>query len=201
MLSYVIALLAVVPLSKLLLDKVQGGASKTFVDRFTEEVSAKFAEWSLRVTLANRHIARLWTLGAIALFVCSIILFAQLPSSLFPDSEGRKLSINVELPPAATLERSQEVANRIGEIVRRYSDPDGARVFESVLELVGQRSNLVASSELKPGNADYFVGLSAIFVARHLRARDSFAYTRELRQELNDTGCARLSGCRIGSSV
>lgn len=186
-LSYVIALLAVVPLSKLLLDKVQGGASKTFVDRFTEEVSAKFAEWSLRVTLANRHIARLWTLGAIALFVCSIILFAQLPSSLFPDSEGRKLSINVELPPAATLERSQEVANRIGEIVRRYSDPDGARVFESVLELVGQRSNLVASSELKPGNADYFVGLSAIFVARHLRARDSFAYTRELRQELNDT--------------
>ncbi|MBE7384979.1 MAG: efflux RND transporter permease subunit [Leptolyngbya sp. SIO1E4] len=187
-LSYIVALLAVVPLSKLLLGNMQGKTNaKTFVDRLTEEVSAKFTQWSLRVTLANRHVARLWTLGTIALFVCAIVLFTNLPSSLFPDAEGRKLSINVELPPAATLERSQEVADRIGEIVRTYSDPDGKPIFESVVELVGQRSGLVASSELKPGNADYFVGLSAIFVKRHDRTRDSFEYIPELRQELNDT--------------
>ncbi|MEM9769235.1 MAG: efflux RND transporter permease subunit, partial [Cyanobacteria bacterium P01_D01_bin.71] len=187
-LSYIVALLAVVPLSKFLLGNVPGKAnSKTFMDRLTEQAAAKFTQWSLRVTLVNRHVARLWTLGTIALFVCAIVLFANLPSSLFPDAEGRKLSINVELPPAATLERSQEVADRIGEIVRTYSDPDGKLVFESVLELVGQRSGLVASSELKPGNADYFVGLSAIFVERDDRARDSFEYIAELRQELNDT--------------
>ena len=187
-LSYIVALLAVVPLSKLLLGNVQGKThSKTFVDRFTEEVSAKFTQWSLRVTVVNRRVARLWTLGALALFVCAIILFTNLPSSLFPDAEGRKLSINVELPPAATLERSQEVADRMGEIVRTYSDPKGKPVFESVVKLVGQRSNLVASSELKPGNADYFVGLSAMFVEREERARDSFQYIRELRQELSDT--------------
>ena len=187
-LSYIVALLAVVPLSKFLLGNVQGKAnSKTFMDRLIEEVSAKFTQWSLRVTLVNRHVARLWTLGTISLFVCSIVLFANLPSSLFPDAEGRKLSINVELAPAATLERSQEVAGRMGEIVRTYSDPDGKPVFESVVELVGQRSGLVASSELKPGNADYFVGLSAIFVERDDRARDSFEYIAELRQELNDT--------------
>ncbi|NER81970.1 MAG: MMPL family transporter [Leptolyngbya sp. SIO1D8] len=187
-LSYIVALLAVVPLSKLLLGNVQGKANaKTFMDRLTEEVSAKFTQWSLRVTVANRPVARLWTLGTIALFVCAIVLFTHLPSSLFPDAEGRKLSINVELPPAATLERSQEVADRMGEIVRTYSDLDGKPVFESVVELVGQRSGLVASSELKPGNADYFVGLSAIFVERHDRAQDSFEYIAELRQELNDT--------------
>ncbi|MEM1280895.1 MAG: efflux RND transporter permease subunit, partial [Cyanobacteria bacterium P01_H01_bin.152] len=187
-LSYIVALLAVVPLSKFLLGNVQGKAnSKTFMDRLIEEVSAKFTQWSLRVTLVNRHVARLWTLGTISLFVCSIVLFANLPSSLFPDAEGRKLSINVELAPAATLERSQEVAGRMGEIVRTYSDPDGKPVFESVVGLVGQRSGLVASSELKPGNADYFVGLSAIFVERDDRARDSFEYIAELRQELNDT--------------
>ena len=187
-LSYIVALLAVVPLSKLLLGNMQGKTNaKTFMDRLTEKVSAKFTQWSLRVTLANRHVARLWTLGTIALFVCAIVLFVNLPSSLFPDAEGRKLSINVELPPAATLERSQEVADRMGEIVRTYSDPDGKPVFESVVELVGQRSGLVASSELKPRNADYFVGLSAIFVKRHERAQDSFEYIAELRQELNDT--------------
>ena len=187
-LSYVIALLVVVPLSKFLLNNVQGkGDSKTFVDRLTEEVSKKFTQWSLKVTIPNRHVARLWTASTIALFVLAIVLFTGLPSSLFPDAEGRKLSINVELPPATTLTRSQEVADRIGEFIRNYSDPNGDKVVESVVKLVGQRSNLVASSEIKPTNADYFVGLSTMFVERPQRERDSFEYARDLRQELNDT--------------
>lgn len=187
-LSYLVALLAVVPLSKFLLDKVKtGGESKTFVDRLTEKVSEMFAQWSLRTTIPNRKVARLWTLGTIALFVCAIVLFTKLPFALFPDSEGRKLSINVELPPAATLVRSQDVANRIGTLLKDYTDPDGQKVFESVVKLVGQRSNLVPSSEIKPVNADYFVGLSAMFVERKQRSRDSFEYAREVQQELSET--------------
>ncbi|MEO1400941.1 MAG: efflux RND transporter permease subunit [Cyanobacteria bacterium J06635_1] len=183
--SYVLALLAVVPLSKFLLGNQGGsGESKTYVDRLTEVVSARFSHWSLSTTVRNRHVARLWTTGAIALFVCAVILFSQLPSSLFAVSDDNKLSLNVELPPAATLETSQEVADRMGEVVRNYSDPNGNQVFESVVKLVGQRSNLVASSEIKPGNADYFVGLSAVFVDRNQRAQDSFEYVRELKNEL-----------------
>ncbi|MEM9903618.1 MAG: efflux RND transporter permease subunit [Cyanobacteria bacterium P01_D01_bin.44] len=183
--SYVLALLAVVPLSKFLLGNQGGsGDSKTYVDRLTEVVSARFSQWSLSTTLRNRHVARLWTTGAIALFVCAVILFSQLPSSLFAVSDDNKLSLNVELPPAATLETSQEVADLMGEVVRNYSDPNGNQVFESVVKLVGQRSNLVASSEIKPGNADYFVGLSAVFVDRNQRAQDSFEYVRELKNEL-----------------
>ena len=136
------------------------------------------------MTIPNRHVARLWTAGAIALFVCAVILFSQLPSSLFAVADDNKLSLNVELPPAATLETSQEVADRMGEVVRNYSDPNGEKVFESVVKLVGQRSNLVASSEIKPGNADYFVGLSAVFVDRNQRARDSFEYAYDLKVEL-----------------
>ena len=115
MLSYVIALLAVVPLSKFLLHRSEGNHDKTFVDRLTEEVSEKFAEWSLKFTVPNRAVARLWTLGTIGLFVFSIVLFSTLTVALFPQTDGRKLSINVELPPSATLERSQEVGDRIGE--------------------------------------------------------------------------------------
>ncbi len=186
-LSYGVALLIVVPLSKFLLDRKRDQAhSKTFVDRLTEEISTRFAQWSLKVTVPNRHVARLWTAGTLALFVCAMFAFTQLPFALFPDSEGRKLSINVELPPAATLERSQEVADRMGELLRNYSDSQGQNVFENVVKLVGQRSNLVASSEIKPVNADYFVGLSAMFVERFQRQFDSFEYARELRQQLNE---------------
>ncbi|MEO0535448.1 MAG: efflux RND transporter permease subunit [Cyanobacteria bacterium P01_A01_bin.123] len=185
--SYAIALLAVIPLSKFLLGRPQGSHSKTFIDRLTEAASEKFAEWSLCTTVANRQVARLWTLGPIALFVCAVILFTQLPVSLFSAIDSRKLSINVELPPAATLERSQEVADRMGEIVSNYSDSNGDKVFESVVKLVGQRSNLVGSSELKPGSADYFVGLSAMFVERDQRASDSFQYVDGLRQTLDET--------------
>ncbi|MEM1241322.1 MAG: efflux RND transporter permease subunit [Cyanobacteria bacterium P01_H01_bin.26] len=185
--SYAIALLVVIPMSKFLLGNRPGKAhSKTFVDRLTEDISEKFSQWSLRTTVPNRRVARLWTLGPIVLFICAVVLFTQLTVSLFPDNDSRKLSINVELPPAATLARSQEVADRIGEVLRRY-DANGSPVFESVVKLVGKRSNLVGSNEIKPGNADYFVGLSATFVERHLRDRDSFEYISDLRQIVDET--------------
>ncbi len=185
-LSYALALLVVIPLSKFLLGNVKGGDQKTFVDRLTETASARFANWSLWITVPNKFVARLWSLGAIGLFVFSCVLFTTLPSSLFPQNDGTKLSVNVELAPSATLGRSQEVADQMGEILQNYSDPDGQRVFKSVVKLVGKRSGLVASSELKPGNADYFVGFSGLFVDREQRQRDSFEYARELRQELDE---------------
>lgn len=198
--SYVLALLVVVPLSKLLLGKQGGSESKTYVDRLTEVASEKFSRWSLRMTVPNRRVARLWTAGTIALFVCTVILFSQLPSSLFAVSDDNKLSLNVELPPAATLTTSQEVADRMGEVVRNYSDPNGEKVFKSVVKLVGQRSNLVASSEIKPGNADYFVGLSAVFVNRKERDQDSFVYIRELKQELEQTIIRNYPGAVLSTA-
>ncbi|MEM9220068.1 MAG: efflux RND transporter permease subunit [Cyanobacteria bacterium P01_F01_bin.150] len=183
-LSYVIALLAVIPLSKFLLHRTEGNHGQTFIDQLTEKISEKFAEWSLRFTVPNRAIARLWTLAAIGLFVFSLVLFASLKVSLFPPVDGRKLSVNVELPPSATLARSQEVGDRIGEFLRTYADPNGSLIFGSIVELVGQRSNLVPSSELKPANADYFVGLSAVMVERSQRQNDSFFYARDLQQTI-----------------
>ncbi|MEL7330310.1 MAG: efflux RND transporter permease subunit, partial [Cyanobacteria bacterium J06559_1] len=94
-------------------------------------------------------------------------------------------------PPAATLVRSQEVADRLGKIVRSYKDFDSAAngeppLFASVVKLVGQRSNLVSSGELKPSSADYVVGLSAVFTERSQRSHDSFTYLAGLRQTLED---------------
>ena len=83
------------------------------MDRLTEVASERFAQWSLLVTIPNKFVARLFSLGAIALFVFSCVLFTNLPSSLFPLNDGTKLSINVELSPSATIERSQDVAIKL----------------------------------------------------------------------------------------
>ncbi|MEM6840482.1 MAG: efflux RND transporter permease subunit, partial [Cyanobacteria bacterium P01_C01_bin.120] len=183
-LSYLLALFAVVPLSKFLLGRSKGTHSQTFIDRLTEAVSERFAHWSLQYTVRNRHIARLWTLGAIGLFVCSMVLFTTLPFALFPQQDGIKLSVNVELPPTATLEISQEVADRIGEYLRTFPDTDDTLVFDNVTKLVGQRSGLVSSGEIKPATSDYFVGLSAVMVGRSQRQHDSYVYVPELRETL-----------------
>ncbi|NEO84882.1 MAG: efflux RND transporter permease subunit [Spirulina sp. SIO3F2] len=186
LISYGLALLVVVPLSKFLLDGAnQGGSEPTFIDRLTKQVSEGFTAWSLNNTVRSRGVARFWTLGAIAAFVCAALLFGSLPANLFPNDDGLKLSVNVELPPSATLSRSQEVANILGEYLRTYSDDRGERVLESVTKFAGSRSSLVSSGELKPGNADYFVGLSAIFRPRSERRDDSFNYAREIRQDLD----------------
>ncbi len=185
-LSYILALHVVVPLSKFLLDRKSGGGHQaTFIDRLTEQVAEQFASWSLDYTVSSRLVARIWTFGAMALFVGSVFLFSTLPGSLFPDTDGRKLSVNVELPPSATLDRSQEVADSLGHVLQQYRDSDGNLVFESVVKLAGTRSNLVNTGELKPGNADYFVGISGIFVPRSERQQDSFVYASDLQTDLN----------------
>lgn len=185
-LSYVIALFVVIPFSKYLFGDIRGAHSKTFIDRLTEESSKKFAQWSLHVTVPNRLVARLWTLFTVGCLVVATILFTQLTVSLFPLDDGLKLSINVELPPAATLDRSQEVADKLGEKLRTYSEPSGEKVFETVTQLVGQRSNMVGSSELKPDRADYFVGFSAIFADKKQRQGESYEYIYDLRVELEE---------------
>ena len=185
-LSYALSLLVVIPLSKVLLGNVKGKNTKTFVDRLTEKAAARFAEWSLRFTVPNRWVARLWSLATLGIFVFACVLFATLPPNLFPVNDETKLSINVQLAPSATLVRSQDVADQMGELLRTYQDPDGKPIFKSLVKLVGKSSGLVASSELKPANADYFIGFSGIFVDQDQRQQISYEYVRDLRRDLQE---------------
>ena len=118
-------------------------------------------------------------LGAIALFITATILVGTVPSSLFAEGDTRKLSVNIELPPTTTLNSSQKVADEIGELLR------GKDYLESVIKLVGQRSSLVQESGIKPNNGNYLVGFSAIFTPKSDRAKLSFEYVDDLREELN----------------
>ncbi len=178
LLSYVIALLVDIPLSRYLLGNLKTQGQKSRIDRLTETASAKFRNWSLGFTIRNKTTAQIWSLGAIALFITSTILVGTVPGTLFPNSDGRKLSVNIELPPTTTLDSSQKVANEVGKILQ------SKKYLESVIKLVGQRSSLIAESGIKPGNGSYLVGFSAIFTPEGQREKPSFVYVDELREEL-----------------
>ncbi|MDJ0619827.1 MAG: efflux RND transporter permease subunit [Calothrix sp. MO_192.B10] len=179
LLSYAIALLVDIPLSRFLLGNVKGGMKKTRVDKFTEWFSQEFNHWSLNFTVRNRATAGAWIAGAVALFICAILAVSQLPGQLFPDGDQRNLSINVELPPSATLAQSQKVADDLGEILRNQN------YLESVTKLVGQKSGLVPESGIKPNQDNYLLGFSAVFTREQERQYPSYKYVDELRNQLN----------------
>ncbi|MEL7142041.1 MAG: efflux RND transporter permease subunit [Cyanobacteria bacterium J06573_11] len=183
-LSFAIALVIDIPLSRYLLAGVSAGdgqkVKKSRIDRLSEKASEKFTRWSLNHTVRSKAVARAWSLGAIALFICSIFAFTQVPVILFPEQDSRNLSINIELPPTATLATSQQVADDIGPILREKD------YFESVIKYAGQRSNLVSSGELQPSEGSYLVGFSAVFVPEEDREMISYEYIDGLREEVSE---------------
>ncbi len=179
LLSYGISLLVDIPLSRLLLGKIEGKGKKTWMDKITEVASDNFTNWTLAFTIPNKTISRFWILVALGLFVFSTILVGTVPSTLFPDGDERKMSVNIELSPNTTLESSQIVADDIGDILRSKD------YLESVVQLVGQRSNFVTESGIKPNDGDYLVGFTAVFKPLNQREKYSFEYDQELRNDLN----------------
>ncbi|MCT7983029.1 efflux RND transporter permease subunit [Laspinema sp. A4] len=178
-LSYIIALFIDVPLSRFLLGKVKNHGKKTWVDHLNESAAHRYAKWSLKTTVSNKRTASLWVLGTVSLFVCTLILVGTVPGTLFPDSDKLKMSINVELPPTTTLDTSQQVADEIGEVLRQKD------YLTNMIKFVGQRSNLVTESGMKPNQGNYLVGFSAMFTPKTERELYSFEYDRQLRQELD----------------
>ena len=177
-LSFAIAILVDIPLSRYLLANVKGVKAKSRVDRLSEAASERWVRWSLNHTVKNRATAWAWTLGTLTLFICVMFSFTQIPVEFFPQSDQRNFSANVELPPTTTLDVSQSVADDLGEILREKD------YLESAIKYVGQRSNLVASGELQPSEGSYLLGFSGVFIPEDERNQLSFEYLDDLRNEL-----------------
>ena len=181
-LSYVIALLVDVPLSRLVLGKLVGSKSRaTWVDRLTKRSSNWLCDWSLRATVRSRGTALAWTAGLMAVLALSLVAASRLPVLLYPPCDGRKLGITVELPPESTLSTAQRCADELGEILRQKP------YLESVVKIAGRKSSLAQNSiaeALTPSEDTYIVGFSCIFTRRQERARLSVHYLDDLREEL-----------------
>ena len=177
-LSFAIAILVDIPLSRYLLANVKGGEKKSRIDKLSEKASERWVRWSLNHTVRNKATARAWVLGTIALFACAVYAFTQIPVEFFPQSDQRNFSVNVELPPTTTLNVTQEFADDLGQMLQEKD------YLESVIKYVGQRSNLVPSGELQPNEGSYLLGFSGVLLPEDEREKISYEYLDDLRKEL-----------------
>ena len=184
--AFIVALLVAVPLSRFVLGNVNTNkedAKETKADILTKKYSAALQKWSLKTTLRNRWIAGACVGGAVSVFIISIMAFMTVPMVMYPPSDGLKLGITIEMPPSTTLKKSQEIATRIGEIVRAKP------YLESAVMLVGQKSPFASqglADALSPSSGQYFIGFSCIFVERDARDKEAFEYVDDLRAEIAD---------------
>lgn len=180
-LSFLIALLVDIPLSRAVFSRVKKGPKPSRIDRLTEVFSGRLCAWNLRTTVRNRWTALLCTGITVALFVLSLMGMGLLPTLLYPKADGRNLGITVELAPGTTLAVSQKVADELGDIL--HSKP----YLESVAAFVGQKSPLSRNSigeSLVPFKDPAYVGFSCIFTPLDQRDRMAFQYLDAIREEL-----------------
>jgi multidrug efflux pump subunit AcrB len=180
-LSFFIALLVDIPLSRAVFSSARKGAKPSRIDRLTEIASSRMGAWSLRNTLRNKWTALACTAVTVLLFVLSMMGMGLLPSLLYPKADGRNLGITVELAPGGTLAVSQQVADDLGRILRAKS------YLESVVSFVGQKSPLSRNSigeSLVPFKDPSYVGFSCIFTRLEERDKMAFQYLDALREEL-----------------
>lgn len=196
-LSFIVAMLCAVPLSRALLGKqrrAEGDEKPGLADRVTQRAVDGVERWSGRYIVASRGRAWLWVLGAVALFVVSLFAFTQTRLELFPPADGERLGINIELPPTAPLETSQVVADQVGKILREKP------YFESIIKLVGLKSPFAggsAASSLQPSEAENFIGFSAMFTSRDQRDEDSYVLAESLRAELSGFLTRNVAGAEL----
>lgn len=179
--SFVIAFLLCIPLSRYLLDS-QKDAGPTPMDRALNGVTGKMNAWLLRHPLRNRKLSALYTLSAFGLLILSLTAASSLPSELYPRADGRNLGITLRLSPDASLEQSQEVANKVGEYLRQQT------YFSNVTRYVGAKSPYAIGSlkeQLLPQDGYNLVGFSALFVPKDDRPKLAFEYLDELRKGLD----------------
>lgn len=188
-LSYIVAMLCTLPLSRALLGKQgkQGGAKgekkQGMSDRATKWAVDKLEGWTTSWVVKSKKHAWLWVAVSGALLMVAMFAFTQTRIELFPPTDGERLGINVELPPTTQLESSQKVADDLGKLLKEKP------YFQSVVKLVGLKSPFAGgsiASALQPNESQNFIGFSAIFLPRSDRDKDSYVLADELRVELAD---------------
>ncbi|MET1756818.1 efflux RND transporter permease subunit [Novosphingobium sp. RD2P27] len=196
-LAYAVALLICVPLSRYLLEsqaKNKEEREKSKADRLSEQASARLYDFAKGHVLSSKKRAGVIVLASLGAFVISIVLFMQTPLELYPDTDGKTLGIDVELPAGTTLNQSERVARAVGAILREKP------YFDSVIKLVGRKSPFTstsAASSLQPSEAENFIGFSAIFKESDERAEPSYVLAEQLRAELSNWLDSNVAGATL----
>ncbi len=195
--AFVVALLAAVPLSRYLLGPVarhQAEEKKNRADVLTEKAAHWLNRFICDKVVDSRKDAWTWVGGAAAGFVLALLAFSQIPTVLYPKTDGERLGINIELPPATQLDHTQRVADAVGEILREKP------YFDSVIKIAGRKSPFALvspESRLQPTEGENFIGFSATFVERGERDAAGYEIAEDLREELDAYLSANVAGASL----
>lgn len=163
LLASLLVALTVVPMlaSKILVLEQNGGAAPTRPGLFY-----RASRWTARqlASLNNRYRMLLaWALDhrrmvltiAAAAFILSLLAVPLVGTEFFPSTDAGRLSVSIKLPVGATLEETDKIAERVGQIASTY--PEVETVFVSVgrsmqgMSMSGSDSNTASLNiELKP---------------------------------------------------
>jgi len=179
--SYVIAFVWALPMSRLVLERRAGGLlGPSFMDRVTERASGRLGDWLQRVVVRNRWTAGVAVAATFLLFVVSLGAGATLPFELYPKEDGRNIGVTVELPPGTPLEDTVAVGRELAPIFQ------GKDYIESLIVYAGQRSPFAVGGS-STGNLPQsdILGFSLTLVPQEQRGgRLGYTFVPELRQEL-----------------
>ena len=182
-LSYIVALVICIPLSRLVLPTKPGQSKPSRVDALTRVAVERVHDFVKKNIVSSRIRAATAAAGCLAVLVVAVMAASTLPSLLYPDADGRDLGVTITLPPETSLDESQECADAVGEELRSKD------YLESVTKFVGKQSPFARtrlSSALTPEEDSYIVGFSAKFTPEDDRERISVEYLEELRANIKE---------------
>lgn len=189
--SYIVALLLAIPLSRYVLPKPGSVVKKTKIDIASEKVSGALGRILERVFLRSRWIASIWVSIAVVVFVFSFMLFSTLPFELMPKDDGRNMGILIELEPNTSMKSAQSCADSVGGKLRELE------YFDSVTKYVGEKSPFSVTSladRLSPVESLSYVGFTTIFSPKAERDKLGFEYVPEVTSHIQ----SGLSSCQGG---
>ncbi|CAH0992468.1 Swarming motility protein SwrC [Sinobacterium norvegicum] len=180
--SLLVAFAICLPLSRYLLENTES-EKELYIDKLAREYRQRVQHWLMTHVVVSRRRAGLWVSGAIGLFIGSIFIAGLLPSQMYAETDDRKIGVAIVLPPDATLEQSQRVADKVSVFLQRQP------WIEKSVAYVGAKSPMTTGSlkdALLPSEAWNQVGFSLTLLPKHERQLLSFEYLDGIRSGILD---------------
>ncbi|MGI9275088.1 MAG: efflux RND transporter permease subunit [Endozoicomonas sp.] len=182
LISLMVAFLICIPLSRYLLEKASAkhaGQQELLMDRISQRYRGQLAQWLQRSPLKSKRNAGFWVVGALAMFMLSMVVASILPSRMYTEADDRKIGVALELPPESTLNQAQRVADKVSSFLGEQP------WVEKFIAYVGAKSPVTRgdiNAALLPGEATNEVGFTLILVPKDERQKLSFDYLEPIRK-------------------
>lgn len=191
--SYIVSVLLGPSMSRLFLARKNREYGPGMVDRISHKVEARLSTWLGANVVPNKKRALLWTAGAAGLLLLGLLAATELRDTLYPKEDGRTLGITIELATDTTLDESEEVARKLGDILRQKP------YFQHVMRTTGGKDAYSMSSfhdYMGRTAAPNIIGFGCFLIPGKDREKLAFEYAKPIRAEL-EAALDNLPGVRI----